>query len=79
MRTAEWSHKRFEEVIPEFSIKNDFAPKRMDLTDLPKLRESYLTQAEQVASELEKQEEAPFVKDDEEIEELKSFYYIHRG
>lgn len=79
MRTAEWNHKRFEEVIPEFSINNDFAPKRLDLTDLPKLRESYLAQAEQIASELEKQEEAPFVKDSEDIEELKSFYYVHRA
>ena len=79
MRTAEWSHKRFEEVIPEFSINNDFAPKRMDLVDLPELRESYLKQAEQISSELEKQEEAPFVNDGAEIEELKSFYYIHRA
>jgi selenocysteine lyase/cysteine desulfurase len=79
MRTAEWSHKRFEEVIPEFSINNDFAPKPMDLVDLPELRESYFKQAEQIASELEKQEGAPFVNDGAEIEELKSFYYIHRA
>ena len=29
--------------------------------------------------ELEKQEEVPFMKDDEDIEEMKSFYYIHRA
>jgi selenocysteine lyase/cysteine desulfurase len=79
MGTAEWIHKRFEELIPEFSINNDFTPKRMDLTALPELRELYFAQAKQIASELEKQEEMPFVKDDEEIEEVKSFYYIHRA
>lgn len=79
MKTAEWKHVGFEEKIPEFSVDNDFAPKRMDLKDLPQLRASYLAQAKQIAWELEKQEEMPFAEDDEDIEELKSFAYIHRA
>ncbi len=78
MSTAEWIYKGFEEKIPEFSIENDFAPKHMNLTDLPKLRASYLTQAKKIVSELETQEEMSFVQDDKDIEELKSFYYINR-
>lgn len=79
MSTAEWIYKGFEEKIPEFSIENDFVPKHMNLTDLPKLRASYLTQAEQIASELETQEQGSFVQDDKDIEEMKSFYYIYRA
>jgi selenocysteine lyase/cysteine desulfurase len=79
MGTAEWRHIGFEEEIPEFSVDNDFAPKTGNMKDLPKLRESYLTQAEKVALELDKQEKMPFVQDEEDIEELKAFYYIHRA
>jgi selenocysteine lyase/cysteine desulfurase len=78
MKTADWKHIGFEENIPEFSVDNDFAPKTINMEDLPKLRESYLNQALLIASDLEKQEEIPFVKDEEDIEELKSFDYIHR-
>jgi selenocysteine lyase/cysteine desulfurase len=79
MVTGEWKHIGFEEKIPEFSVDNDFAPKTVNMEDLPKLRESYLTQAEQVVLGLDKQEEMPFAQDEEDIEELKSFYYIHRA
>ncbi len=79
MRTAEWKHIGFEETIPEFSLDNDFAPKSVKLEDLPRLRESYLDQAGAIASELEKQGEMPFVQDEKDIEELKSFDYIHRA
>lgn len=79
MRTAEWRHIGFEELALEFSIDNDFAPESIHLADLPRLRKSYLDQARQIASELEKQGELPYVQDEKDIEELKSFYYIHRA
>lgn len=79
MATAEWKYIGFEEKIPEFSVYNDFAPKTVNIEDLPKLRESYLNQADQIASELEKHEERSFTQDEKDIEELKSFYYIHRA
>ena len=79
MATAEWKYIGFEEKIPEFSVYNDFAPKTVNIEDLPKLRESYLNQADQIASELEKREEMSFTQDEKDIERLKSFYYIHRA
>lgn len=79
MRTAEWKYIGFKEIIPEFSVDNDFAPKTVNMEELPRLRKSYLAQAIQIASELAEQEEIPFVEDDVEIEALKSFYYIHRA
>ncbi len=79
MRTAEWKHIGFDERFPEFSVDNDFAPKTVHMEDVPRLRESYLAQARQIALELEKQGEMSFVQDDDDIEELKSFYYIRRA
>jgi len=79
IKTAEWKHIEFEETIPEFSVDNDFTPRKLDLEDLPRLRKSYLARARHIASELERQEERPFFKDSEDIEDLKSFYYIHRA
>jgi hypothetical protein len=79
MRTAEWKHIGFEERVLEFSIDNDFVPKSIHLEDLPRLRKSYLDQARQISSELEKQGKRPYVQDEKNIEELKSFYYIHRA
>jgi hypothetical protein len=65
--------------VLEFSIDNDFVPKSIHLEDLPRLRKSYLDQARQISSELEKQGKRPYVQDEKNIEELKSFYYIHRA
>jgi len=79
MGTAEWKYIGFDETIPEFSIDTDFVPKSVNLEDLPRLRKSYLDQARGIALELEKQGEMSFVRDEKDIEELKSFYYIHRA
>jgi selenocysteine lyase/cysteine desulfurase len=79
MRTAEWNYIGFQEKTQKFSIDLNFAPKSVCLEDLPGLRKSYLDQARQIATELEEQGEAPFVEDEKDIEELKSFYYIHRA
>jgi selenocysteine lyase/cysteine desulfurase len=79
MGTAEWKHIGFEEKTPEFTVDNDFAPKEVHPEDIPDLRESYLSQAEQIASDLEEKKEMSFVQDEKDIEQLKSFYYIHRA
>jgi selenocysteine lyase/cysteine desulfurase len=78
MKKAEWTHIKFEEKIPEFSVDNSFEPDRINRSEIPRLRESYLSEAEALAEELEKEKDAGFIRDDGEIEELKSFYYIHR-
>jgi hypothetical protein len=79
MRTAEWNHIGFQEKTQKFSIDLNFAPKSICLEGLPDLRKSYLDQARQIATELKEQGEVPFVEDEKDIEELKSFYYIHRA
>jgi len=78
MKKAEWTHTGYEEKIPEFSVDNSFVPDKINAPKIPRLRESYLKEAESLAEELEKEKDAPFIKDDREIEEMKSFYYVHR-
>ena len=64
---------------PEFSVDQSFEPARVERAEIQALRESYLKEAEALARELEKERDTPFMKDDGEIEELKTFYYVHRS
>ena len=79
MEKAEWIHLGFEEEVPEFSVDNSFEPTQIDTSEIPVLRESYLTEAAALAEELAKEKDTHFIEDDREIEELKSFYYVHRS
>jgi selenocysteine lyase/cysteine desulfurase len=78
MGKAEWTHLGFKEEIPEFSVDQSFEPVRINTSDIPGLRESYLEKAEALAEDLEQEKDLPFIEDEVEIEELKSFYYAHR-
>jgi selenocysteine lyase/cysteine desulfurase len=79
MEKAEWTHRGFEENIPEFSVDQSFEPARVSTAEIPGLRESYLKEAEALAKELEQEKGSPFIEDEREIEELKTFYYVHRA
>jgi selenocysteine lyase/cysteine desulfurase len=68
----------FKEELPEFSADQSFEPVRVERSEIPGLRQSYLADAETLAKELEQEEAVSFIEDDREIEELKSFYYVHR-
>jgi hypothetical protein len=50
----------------------------MALSQITKLRNLYLKQAEAIALELEKHKEPAFIKDQTELEKLKMFYYALR-
>ncbi len=75
MKTAEWKYIGYESNFPGLSIDEMFNTKEIKLSKLPKLRKSYLKQAVEIALELDKNIEAPYTIDKEEIEELKYFYY----
>jgi len=78
MAKAEWKHTDFEENFPGFSVDSGFEPEKISLSAIPRLRESYFREAEAIAQKLERVNDMPFTEDDNDIEEMKSFYYIHR-
>ena len=78
MKTAEWKFIGFETSLPSLSINEMFQTKKIKLSKLPKLRKSYLKQAERIALELKKNIEATYTIDKKEIEDLKYFYYYQK-
>jgi selenocysteine lyase/cysteine desulfurase len=79
MARAEWTHKDFAEKIPVFSVDSQFEPEKISLSAIPRLRESYFQQAEAITKKLEQEKDMPFAEDERDIEDMKSFYYIHRA
>ena len=79
MQTSEWQYIGFKEKKVEFSVLNSFESTKTALEDIPRLRKSYLEQAEEQAANLAKKKDPGFIRDDEEIEELKVFYYAHKA
>ena len=75
MKTSEWKYIGFDSILPNLSINETFQTKKIKLSKLPKLRKLYLKQAEKIALELRKNDEAPYTIDEKEIEDLKYFYY----
>ncbi len=75
IHTGEWKHKEFQEYEEAFSIDNTFETKRVDLSQIEEIRESYFKEAKKVAIDLKKEEVSSFIQDKAEIESLKSFYY----
>jgi hypothetical protein len=60
-------------------VDSSFEPKKTPFSAIPHLRESYFLEAEAIAKRLEQEKEIPYIEDVQEIEEMKSFYYIHRA
>jgi selenocysteine lyase/cysteine desulfurase len=75
IQTGEWSYERFEETEVEFGVENEFQTERLDLERIERIREAYFHQAEKCAEDLRAIEPMSFIQDEDEIEELKAFYY----
>ncbi|KYK31570.1 MAG: hypothetical protein AYK22_02445 [Thermoplasmatales archaeon SG8-52-3] len=76
MITAEWSYIGYKPNFPSLSTDETFKTKKIDLSRLPRLRKYYLEQAEKIALELKEKIDTNYTIDDEEIEDLKYFYYL---
>ncbi|MCX6664739.1 MAG: aminotransferase class V-fold PLP-dependent enzyme [Euryarchaeota archaeon] len=77
MKTAEWTYQDFVQKTPLFSIDETYAPKKIRLSEIPRLRESYILKAETIATELRQHVKSSYIKDSDEIEALKYFYCRH--
>jgi selenocysteine lyase/cysteine desulfurase len=76
-KTGEWSFLGFRDETEPFSLDASFSTRSIDLSCLETLREGYFRKADRAAAVLEKQGEAAFASDHDDIEPLKYFYYIH--
>lgn len=79
METGEWIHTDFRGKYPDFSVTSDFKTKRIDLSDLEDLRQSYFERAKAEVEKLRNFPDIPFYEDKEEVEKLKNFYYFHQA
>jgi selenocysteine lyase/cysteine desulfurase len=77
MKTAEWIYQGFVQHTPRFSIDENYVPKKIDLSEITRLRKSYFVQAESIAKELKKHGKSSYIKGSDEIEALKYFYCCH--
>jgi selenocysteine lyase/cysteine desulfurase len=75
--TGEWRHLGFQENEINLSLETDFRARTVDLSKKASLRVAYLQEARRLAGALEKAAPLEFREDPEEIEVLKSFYYVH--
>jgi len=78
IKTGEWKHIDFKDLNPNFSIENEFLADKINLTDLKNIRNSYFNYAKKLAIELKKHFKNSFNKDEDEIEDLKYFYYHNK-
>ena len=76
-KTGEWRHLGFRETVPALTADDEFSLPAADMTKIRDLREAYFLAAEKAARELESMPSPPFVRDSDEIERLKNFYYVH--
>jgi selenocysteine lyase/cysteine desulfurase len=75
IQTGEWVYKGHRSKEVEFGIMNTFQTKKVDLSRIEAIRDSYFKTAQSLAEELENFSAPPFKTDDPDIESLKSFYY----
>ena len=78
LKTGEWKHLGQPDKTIDFSMDESFASKQLDLSALQGLRTEYLSSAAELAANLERDHEIEFVIDEDEIEQIKFFDYIHR-
>jgi selenocysteine lyase/cysteine desulfurase len=77
--TGEWRHLDFHEAEPELSLDEPPADRRIDLSRVRKIRSAYFREALGYAASLEKAGEPLWLRDPENVEALKYFYYAHRA
>jgi len=75
IHTGEWSYEGFQEKEIEFGVENEFRTEKLNLQRIEDIRQSYFEQAGSLVEALMERELPPFVRDNPEIEDLKSFYY----
>jgi selenocysteine lyase/cysteine desulfurase len=76
--TGDWSYMGFKEDPVNLSLENSFKPQAANLKEIKVLRQSYLRDAKEIASQVEKSGFKPFLKDRQDMEELKYFYYVNK-
>ncbi len=76
LHTSEWSHREFKNPPLVLSLDEDFSSKSVPMQELPRLRRTYLIQAEQLAERLQREPSPIYKRDTPEIEDLKYFYYV---
>ena len=76
MRTGEWKKLGYEDELSSLELET-LKFKAVDPVKIPGLRSASFAEAEKVALELASYPDPEFITDQDEVEELKSFYYAH--
>jgi selenocysteine lyase/cysteine desulfurase len=77
--TGEWRPLDFSEPEPELDLDTGEEGQSVDLSRIRELRAGYFEKARALARSLERAGEPRWLRDPEDIEELKNFYYAHRA
>jgi len=77
--TGEWRHLDFSEAQPELDLESHEAGRTADLSRIRKIRAAHFEAARALARCLERAGEPRWVKDAEDVEALKNFYYAQRA
>jgi selenocysteine lyase/cysteine desulfurase len=77
--TGEWRHLNFSEAEPELGLDGSEEGRSADLSQIRAIRAAYFREARALARSLEKIGEPRWVKDPEDVEALKYFFYAHRA
>jgi len=75
IQTGEWTYYGFPPADIDFGIEHTFQTKKVDMSQIDTIRNSYFQQAESLFEELRDYPPPYFATDNPEIEELKTFYY----
>lgn len=76
LNSGEWIYKGFQEKVVNLSLDNEFETKAIEPGMAMDLRAQYLKKARQLALELDLDKEIQYTEDEQEIEDLKYFYYV---
>ena len=79
IESGNWTYNNYKDKITDFSIDNDFNIDNIDMNNLQNIRNSYFEEAEKLAIELKKSFNDSFCIDNDEIEDLKYFYYYNKS
>lgn len=76
LHSSEWKHRQAIDKPVDCSLSQKYAAPSLDLDTIEEVRASYLQQAHNLAVELKTKPEPAFRTDEDEIENLKYFYYV---
>jgi len=78
IKTGDWKHIDYKDSVPSFSIENEFFTDKINIDDIKNIRNNYFDEAKKIAFDLKKYFNISFNKDEDEIEDLKYFYYHNK-